>query len=144
MSWNGVKKQSIKAEIEFWCEEVGIKKYTINSQGEIDVDGNVSLSGIRDFNFKKLPYKFGRVSGYFTLAHNKNIISLKNCPDEVGGYFDVDGCNKLDSLEGCPEEVGSKFFCRFCKCDFLKEEVMSLCKVHDEIITNGYNDYELY
>ena len=78
MSWSGVKKQSIKADIEAWCESVGIENYTINSQGEIDVDGNVSLSGIRDFDFEELPYKFGKVNGYFTLAYNKNIISLRN------------------------------------------------------------------
>ena len=132
MSWKGVKQQSIKADIEAWCEEMGIKKYTINSKCEIDVDGYVML---RQSDFKELPYKFGKVCGWFTLAHNKNIISLKNCPNETSGYFDVDGCTQLDSLEGCPEEVGSKFFCRFCKCDFLKEEVMSLCKVHDEIVT---------
>ena len=97
MSWSGVKNQVNKADIEAWCEEMGIKNYTINPQGEIDVDGNVSLSGIRDFRSKVLPYKFGKVTGHFTLAHNKNIISLKNCPNETGGYFDVDGCNKLDS-----------------------------------------------
>ena len=141
MSWKGVKKQSLKVEIEAWCDEMGIENYTINSKGEIDVDGNVML---RQSDFKELPYKFGKVRGLFTLAHNKNIISLKNCPNETGGYFDVDGCNKLDSLEWCPKEVGSKFFCRFCKCDFLEEEVISLCKVRGEIVTNGYNDYELY
>ena len=141
MSWDGVKKQSIKVDIKAWCEEVGIEKYTINSQGEIDVEGNVNLN---KSNYKELPYKFGKVVGYFSLAYNKSIISLKNCPNETSGYFDVDGCILLNSLEGCPKEVGSKFFCRFCKCDFLKEEVMSLCKVHDEIITNDYNDCELH
>ena len=43
MSWKGVKKQSIKAEIEAWCEEMEIENYTINSKGEIDVDGGVYL-----------------------------------------------------------------------------------------------------
>ena len=42
-AWSGVKKQSIKADIEAWCEEMGIKNYTINSKGEIDVDGDVNL-----------------------------------------------------------------------------------------------------
>jgi hypothetical protein len=90
------------------------------------VNDNVKL---RYKDFKELPYKFGKVNGYFTLAYNKNIISLKNCPDETGGYFDVDGCIKLNSLKGCPKEVGTKFFCRFCKRNFTVEEVKSLCKV---------------
>ena len=43
-AWSGVKKQSNNANIEAWCEEVGIKNYTINSQGEIDVNGDVDLN----------------------------------------------------------------------------------------------------
>ena len=50
-AWSGVKKQSIKAEIEAWCEEMGIKNYTINSKGEIDVNGNIDLA---DKDFKEL------------------------------------------------------------------------------------------
>ena len=57
-AWGGVKKQtSIDIEvIESWCEEMGIQNYTINSKGEIDVDGDVDL--IRN-TFNELPYKFG-------------------------------------------------------------------------------------
>ena len=137
MSWNGVKKYTNNAEIEAWCEEMGIQKYTINSKGEIDVYGNVSLSGIRNFNFKELPYKFGKVTGLFTLAHNKDIISLKNCPNEVVGYFSCGDCTKLDSLTGCPKEVWSNFYCNFfCKDykrKFTEEEVRSLCKVKGNV-----------
>ena len=53
MSWNGVKKQSLKADVEAWCEEMGIEDYTINSQGEIDVDGGVFLNG-KDYQGKVL------------------------------------------------------------------------------------------
>ena len=131
MSWNGVKKQVNKAEIEAWCEEMGIRNYTINDKGEIDVDGNVSFTYK---TFKEIPYKFGTVTGYFSLRECKNLISLKNCPNYIIGnnMFDIDGCPKLDSLEGCPKEVGGTFFCRKCKRKFTKEEVESLCKV------NGY------
>ena len=74
-AWNGVKTQSIKADMEAWCEEMRIKNYTINSKGEIDVDGFVDLD---NKNFKELPYKFGRVDGYFSLGSCKNLTSLKN------------------------------------------------------------------
>ena len=140
-AWNGVKKQSNIENIKSWCEEMGIESYTINSQGEIDVNGNVYLNYKY---FKELPYKFGKVNGFFNMNRNENLTSLKNCPDYVSLSFSCDKCPQLDSLEGCPKEVGSKFFCRFCKCDFLEEEVISLCKVRGEIVTNGYNDYELY
>ena len=139
MSWNGVKKQSLKAEIEAWCEKMDIENYTINSQGEIDVDGYVNL--IHNI-FKELPHKFGRVDGYFSLSECKNLTSLKNCPDYVGDYFSCSFCNKLDSLEGCPKNVNLEFYCRACKRIFTEGEIRSLCKVgrctytynHDSII----------
>ena len=126
MSWSGVKKQTNIEDIKAWCDGVGIRNYTINSKGEIDVDGNVDL-----FNkdIKELPYKFGKVNGYFSLGNNKNLISLKNCPNEVGGYFSCSICPQLDSLEGCPKKVRSNFYCGSCKRNFTVEEVKSLCKV---------------
>ena len=132
MSWNGVKKQVNKVEIEAWCDEIGIENYIINSQGEIDVDGDVILD-YRDF--EELPYKFGTINGYFSLGGCKNLISLKNCPNYIMGnnMFDIDLCSQLDSLEGCPKEVGGSFFCRDCKRKFTKEEVESLCKVKGTI-----------
>ena len=130
MSWSGVKKQSIKADIEAWCEEMGIRNYNINSKGEIDVEGRVNLN---DKDIKELPYKFGRVNGYFDIGYNENLISLKNCPNEVGGYFSCSLCAKLDSLEGCPKEVKGNFCCGNCKRKFTKEEVMSLCKAKRNI-----------
>ena len=131
-AWSGVKKQtSIDIEvIESWCEEMGIQNYTINSKGEIDVDGEVDL---RHNIFKELPYKFGKVNGRFDMEGCKNLISLKNCPNEIGRYFDVSVCKKLESLEGCPKEVGEDFYCYNCKRKFIKEEVESLCKVKNKI-----------
>ena len=131
MSWSGVKKQSIKAEIEAWCDEMGIKNYTINSKGEIDVDGGVWLA---NKDFKELPYKFGYVNKSFSLKECKNLISLKNCPNYVGVLFGCVQCIKLDSLEGCPKEVEGNFYCFSCKRDFTKEEVRSLCNVKENII----------
>ena len=129
-AWSGVKKQANNTNIEAWCDEIGIKKYTINSQGEIDVDGDVIL-GRGDF--KELPYKFGTVLGWFSLEGCENLTSLKNCPNYIEGSFDVDGCAKLDSLEGCPKEIDSVFYCRNCKQKFTEEEVKSLCKVKKDI-----------
>ena len=130
MSWSGVKKQTNIENIKTWCEEMGIENYTINSQDEIDVDGNVNLSGK---DFKELPYKFRIVTGYFSLSGCKYLISLKNCPNFVRGAVSYSLCRKLDSLEGCPKEVGGYFYCRGCKRDFTKEEVRTLCEVSDHV-----------
>ena len=128
MSWSGVKKQTNNAEIEAWCEEMGIKYYTINSKGEIDVNADVNL---RNNNFEELPYKFGKVNGYFDISGCKNLISLKNCPIVVNNSFDCSYCINLDSLEGCPKEVKRNFWCGDCKRKFTKEEAASLCKVRN-------------
>ena len=126
MSWNGVKQQINKAEIEAWCKEMGIKDYTINSQGEIDVNGDVWFMYKR---FKELPYKFGKVTGYFDIGNNPNLISLKNCPNHVSRLFACDVCPQLNSLEGCPKEVNDGFYCKNCKRKFTKKYISSLCKV---------------
>ena len=131
MSWNGVKKIVNIEAIESWCREMYIENFTINSQGEIDVDGDVRLQGK---DFKELPHKFGKVYGYFSLAGCKDLVSLKNCPNYVDTSFDVDYCSKLDSLEGCPKKVEGNFYCRDCKRQFTKEEVKSLCSVKDEVV----------
>ena len=131
MSWKGIKQTINIEDTQAWCEKMDIKDYTINFKGEIDVEGDVYL---RHNTFEELPYKFGRVTGFFTLMDNKNLTSLKNCPDYVIELFACDFCPKLDSLEGCPTEVGSKFFCDGCKRKFSKKEVTSLCKVNVGII----------
>ena len=132
-AWNGVKQHSLKSDVEAWCEEMEIQNYTINSQGEIDVNGDVDL-GEDEVEFEKLPYKFGTVTGYFDVGYNKKLISLENCPDKVGSWFSCSHCKKLDSLEGCPKEVGWNFYCSDCKRKFTEKEVMSLCKVKKHIL----------
>ena len=129
-AWSGVRKQSLKQEIESWCEEMGIENYTINSKGEIDVNGGV---GLCNKDLKELPYKFGTIKEYFDLGRCKNLISLKNCPNEVCNSFDIDGCSQLSSLEGCPKKVGWNFYCNGCNRKFTEKEVRSLCKVKGSI-----------
>ena len=129
MSWNGVKKQSIKAEIEAWCEEMGIENYTINSKGEIDVDYCVEFEFKKNNDFKELPYKFGEVKGYFSLDGCTNLISLKNCPTKIGNSFYCNDCYQLVSLEGCPKEVGENFIIRRSKKRFTQDEIRQKCKV---------------
>ena len=140
-AWSGVKQHTNNANIEAWCDEMGIENYTINSQGEIDVDGDVDLV---DKDFKELPHKFGIVNGFFNIRGCNNLTSLKNCPNQVNGdKFSCKDCNnlktmigcpsyikgsllcnwckKLISLEGCPKEVGRNFYCNSCmKLDSLK------------------------
>jgi hypothetical protein len=116
------------SDINSICSRYGIKYYTINSDGSIDVDGNVDLRGEGFWDFfgshinygerhnwtlDEFPLKFGIVSGDFDCRYNR-LKSLFGCPVEVGGNFYISD-NKLESLEGCPEEVdrflaGGNFF----------------------------------
>jgi len=92
-------------KINFICKNYGIKNYTINSDGTVDVDGNVDLT----FKYlTKLPLKFGKVSGNFNCSGN-NLTTLEGCPQSVGIYFCYDH-NKLISLEGCPKSIGGDLF----------------------------------
>ena len=108
-AWGNMKQHTLKSDIEAWCEEMGMKNYTINSKGEIDLNGDVNLD---DREFKELPYKFGI----------------------VGGYFSLDGCKNLISLKNCPDVVRRTFYCRGCKRKFTEEEVKTLCKVKGRIV----------
>ena len=129
MSWSGVKNQVNKADIEAWCEEMHLRNYNVNSKGEIDVDGNVTLDAK---GIVELPYKFGEVRGWFSLSANKDLISLKNCPDRIA-MFDIDSCPNLYSLEGCPKEVRGDFYCRKCGAFFKPCEVEEVCNVGGSI-----------
>jgi hypothetical protein len=93
-------------DIDSICKKYGIKNYTINGDGTVDVDGNVDLAYGK---FSKLPLKFGRVTGRFS-CHNIKLTTLDGCPKEVGGSF-LCNDNQLTTLEGCPKEVGGSFYC---------------------------------
>ena len=113
-------------EVAKICREYGIKNWSLNKDGLVDVYGNVYL--YRE-NLKKLPLRFGTITGYFSCNDNK-LTTLEGAPHTVGDYFKCDdnqltslkgaphtvsgfNCeyNKLTSLEGAPRSVGSNFWC---------------------------------
>ena len=92
--------------VEEICKKFGIENYTINSDGSIDVDGDVF---IYDKGVTELPLKFGSVTGYFYCPFNQ-LTSLSGSPKSVGGDFRCYD-NKLTDLKGSPESVGGGFYC---------------------------------
>jgi hypothetical protein len=106
MKW--IKTFESISEIERLCNEYEIKNWTINSDGLVDVDGDVDLNNKR---LSKIPINFGRVGGGFSCSHNQ-LTTLEGAPREVGGDF---GChnNQLTTLEGAPREVGGGFYCSY-------------------------------
>ncbi len=94
------------SEINEICDKYGIRNYTINSDGSIDVNGNVNLN---DKGLTKLPLKFNKVGGSVNFYFNL-LTTLEGSPVVVGGDF-ICSNNKLTSLEGCPKKVGGDFYC---------------------------------
>ncbi len=70
-------------QIHWLCYKYNIKNYSINSDGSIDVSGDVCLS---HKNLTRIPIKFNKVSGYFDCSYNF-ITSLEGCPRKVAGNF---------------------------------------------------------
>ena len=95
-----------EAEIAEICELYDIKNWSINSEGLVDVNGDVNLFRSA---LTKLPLNFGYVRGDFWCKDNQ-LTSLQGSPREVGGSF---YCvqNYLTSLEGSPISVNGSFHC---------------------------------
>jgi hypothetical protein len=85
---------------------IGVKRYTINYDGTVDVIGNVKLNNKA---LKQLPFKFGKVIGDFNCFENE-LTSLEGCPTHVYGDFYC-GDNKLTSLEYSPVFVDGYYNC---------------------------------
>ncbi len=88
------------------CRKYRIENWSISSEGLVDVDGDVWLTGE---DLTKLPLNFGYVSGHFSCGEN-GLTSLQGSPKLVGGQFDCSR-NKLTSLEGGPQKVDGRFWC---------------------------------
>ena len=75
------EQKSYEEHVAEICQKYRIENWYINSEGLVDVDGNVFLS---KEGLTKLPLSFGRVSGDF-LCNSNELTSLRFAPDEVGG-----------------------------------------------------------
>jgi len=93
-----------QSQIDDICEYYGIQNYIINSDGSIDVDGDVDLNSKK---LTKMPLKFNKVSGWFDCCGNE-LTTLENSPNYVGDDFYCIG-NELTNLIGGPKEVVGDF-----------------------------------
>jgi hypothetical protein len=104
-------------DIDSICKKFGITNYTINSDGTVDVNGDVDLRWhnmvVSSKGLTKLPLKFGKVTGDFYCNDNQ-LITLEGSPREVTGNFNCN-YNKLTTLKGGPQEVGGDFNCNYNK-----------------------------
>jgi hypothetical protein len=93
-------------EIRKICHAYDINDYSINSDGTVDVYGDVDIS-FRELT--EMPLKFRYLSGTFHCDHN-HLTTLEGVPVSVSGNFFCDH-NHLTTLEGAPQSVGNIFWC---------------------------------
>jgi hypothetical protein len=127
--------------ISLICEKYGIKNYTINDDGSIDVNGDVYLWSRR---LTELPLTFNKVTGSFDCGNN-NLTSLKGCPVWVGVSF-ICSYNNLTSLEFSPDYVGSNFWCQYNKLtnNYCETEIGSKFYTtleQDGLTEDNYNEW---
>jgi len=110
--YRGFNQGSIRyGELLEWvtiiCDKYKIEDWTLNSEGWVDVDGDVELA---NFQLTKLPLRFGKVTDDFW-CHRNRLTTLEGAPEVVGGDFSCFN-NELTTLEGAPKKVGRDFYCR--------------------------------
>lgn len=91
-------------EIQDWLEFHNIKKYSIDDNLIVNVDGDVILE---KRNIHYFPFQFGIVDGVFDCSHNE-LTSLWGSPKEVKYGFNF-SYNKLKSLEHTPLIVNGTY-----------------------------------
>lgn len=86
-----IKRELLKGkELEKFLNQVVDGDWEINKDREIDVKGNVDMSGAPDNPFLKTPYipcNFNKVTGNFNCSKNQLTI-LEGSPRTVFGSFD--------------------------------------------------------
>lgn len=98
-----ITKVQIENIVKRYC--IKLDHFTLR-EDLVDVHGNVKITNT---SLRKLPIRFGRVSGDFYCYANK-LQTLKGSPDFVGGDFNCSN-NQLTSLKGAPTSVGRDFAC---------------------------------
>ena len=109
-----VTEQTLK-NIKQICLEHKIEDYTINSDGSIDVDGNVDLSSR---NLSILPIKFKRIMGDFHIQNNQ-LATLYGSPIAIGRNFNCFN-NQLTNFTNGPKWVGGDLYAYNNKLAILK------------------------
>jgi len=106
------KEGELTKEQREWLDSVVLGNWVVNAQGKIDVEGTVFCVDFKQM--KRLPVKFGKVSGGFNSRDCSSLETLEGSPEEVGDGFSVAWCTSLKTLEGAPKIVKGSFLCYEC------------------------------
>lgn len=130
------KAIEIRKKISFWLESRGVTAYTINKYFTVDVYESVDFSRL---SLTEIPFQFGKVTGYFSVAHN-SLTSLIGSPHTVIGNFFCNN-NNLTSLEGCPTYVSGVIECEWNKLTTLEHAPKKPSSYNENPCSRLYEDY---
>jgi len=121
------------------CRKFGIEDWIQNSDGTIDVDGDVDIAYK---GLSEIPLKFGKVTGNFYCFSNA-LTTLEGAPIEIGDDFRCDD-NCLVNLKGAPSEVGGDFNCSFNQLITLESAPSEVGGLFDCSNNRIWNIYKLF
>jgi hypothetical protein len=98
---------SLTDEQRKFLDRIAPRRWSVNSEGLVDVEGNFWCEGEGLEDFRGI--RFGKVSGAFWCYDNQ-LRTLDGAPSEVGSDFSCRG-NQLRTLQGSPRKVGGYFYC---------------------------------
>ena len=129
--------EQVEKDVAMYCSYYGIKNWSLNERGLVDVGDNVNLFGKK---LSRLPLQFGKVSGEFTCKRN-GLTTLIGCPESVGYGFDCSQ-NKLSSLEFGSKYVGAGYNCSQNRLTTLKGAPESINEVGFDCSVNNITSLE--
>ncbi len=89
-------------EIHDICRKYDIKRYNINQDGTIDIEGGLVIS---DNYITEIPIKINKVDGFIYLSYCENLTTLKNIPEYVGGRLELRDNLNLKRIDYFPTEI---------------------------------------
>ena len=127
-----VRKESKETKkIREWCESVGLKKYEILPNNEIDAWGFVDLEGkvsdsLPDYiQFNHIHQSLPFFHADFNIA-NCNLKTLRGCPRYVEGNLYIQN-NKLSNLSYLSSYVGRSIVCYGNAVNFSIADIRTAC-----------------
>ena len=106
-----------KTEFSTWDTLPPPKKFpklSFDSEGRVNIEGNVNVPDAAYIFMDKFPVKFGKISESFKATQMCSLRTLENSPHEVGGYFDVSMCHYLRTMKGAPS-IAKDWLFDMCK-----------------------------
>jgi hypothetical protein len=107
--WHLFESFELSAEQRSFLDGHIRSKWTLNSEGKVDVEGGVYMSNLHMLRNGRIPVSFGTVAGNFE-CNNAGLTSFEGAQEVVGLHVWA-ADNKMQSLIGGPREVGGDFRC---------------------------------